>query len=127
MRSLSMLVATVAVVGATAAGAATISSASLFGILPSGNMGCSVTNVGTKPVMIGSAKMLSGNGSVITLADTCSDTLLQPGADCAFNCALGCTNVSPHGIVVVGGSARNVRGQCALFNGTTDIATTPMN
>lgn len=108
---------------ATAAGAATLASAPLFSV-SAFNMQCEIANVGTGPVAITSVRLLSDFGDV-TNGDTCTGTL-QPGEACVFNSKPGATNTNPFAEVRVAGSGRSLRGQCALFDGTTQTVSTPI-
>jgi hypothetical protein len=108
---------------ATAAGAATLASAPLFS-LSAVNLQCEIANVGTSPVTITSVKLLSAFGDV-TNADNCTGTL-QPDHLCGFNSKTGAANTNPFAEVRVLGNGRSLRGQCALFDGTTQTTSTPI-
>jgi hypothetical protein len=101
-----------------------VASAPLFSV-SAVNLQCELTNVSTKPVTVLSANVLDASGSDITNFNNCVGTL-PPGVVCVFNCQTGATNQNPHAIVMLKGSRKAVRGQCALFDGSTQTVSTPI-
>jgi len=123
MKSLAVSLA-LAPLGALAgqAAAATMASAPLFSV-SAVNEQCELTNVSTKPIVVVSARLLDASGNDITDFNDCVGELAA-GAVCVFTS--DSTSSNPHAIVTLNGSTRATRGQCALFDGSTQTVSTPI-
>jgi hypothetical protein len=116
----------VGIAGAGRALASTlIASAPLFS-LSAVNMQCELTNASSRPVVVVSAKVLDDDGLDVTAFENCTRQALAPGAVCVFTSPASDTVSSTHGTAAIGGSARAVRGQCALFDGSGQVLSTPL-
>ena len=115
----------VVVVIGRGAGAATLASAPLFS-LSSVNLQCELTNVTTRPVEVLSTTVLDADRIDITDFTNCVGSL-QPGEVCIFTSREGTTNSNPHALVKINGTAKAIRGQCALFDGATQTLSTSID
>ena len=96
------------------------------GYLSSGNayrLSCRVTNFGSEPVTISSARVLLDTGLPFTDYQDCTQQLLEPGKSCTFT---GPGAVMA-GLVHVAGGTKHLRGVCELLGqgnnliGATDL------
>jgi hypothetical protein len=83
---------------------------------------CRVFNAGSKPVQIQSAGIVNyqtTEAPVVVDAAGCTDAPLEPQRSCNFAASLG---VYAGGFVMVKGSTKNLRGECAIFRDDTTTA-----
>jgi hypothetical protein len=83
---------------------------------------CRVFNAGSKPVQIESAGIVNYQATVAPTsvdAPGCTDAPLEPQRSCGFVASLG---VYAGGFVMVKGSTKNLRGECAISRDDTATA-----
>jgi hypothetical protein len=124
VRTIVLGLSAVIALGTPAGAVTTLASASLFSVSAL-NEQCELTNVSSKPVTVLSAKVLDESANDITNFNSCVGTL-QPGNVCVLNCKDSFTSFHPHVIVTLKESAKAVRGQCALFDGSSQTVSTPI-
>lgn len=74
---------------------------------------CNISNVGTREIIVLSARIVDGVGNDMPLGTTCYGTI-PAGRGCAL-IAYGDVGIYGRGVIEVQGSTKSLRGRCAIL------------